>query len=64
MIVRFDPEPEALRCLRVGPLRPHLQSFATLLCQNGYLCIANSSAMLFAIGVPVAKTSPPPLFTD
>ena len=64
MIIRFDPEPEELHCLRVGPLGPHVESFATLLCQQGYLCIANISAMLFAIGVPVAKTTPPPPFTD
>ncbi len=32
MIVRFDPKPEELHCLRVGPLGPDVESFATLLC--------------------------------
>ena len=30
MIVRFNPRPEDLQHLQVGPLGPHLPSFATL----------------------------------
>jgi site-specific recombinase XerD len=40
MIVRFDPQPEELRSLRIGPLGPHIESFASLLSQQGY-CRAN-----------------------
>jgi len=36
MIVRFKPHPERLRYYLVGPLRPHIESFATLLSQRGY----------------------------
>ncbi len=40
MTVRFDPAPEELQPLRVGPLGPHLESFAALLSQLGY-CRSN-----------------------
>jgi len=36
MIVRFNPRPEDLQHLQVGPLGPHLPSFATLVSQQGY----------------------------
>lgn len=36
MIVRFDPQPDELRSLHIGPLAPHLESFAALLSAHGY----------------------------
>lgn len=36
MTVRFDPKPEDLRCLHVGPLGSHIDDFASLLTQQGY----------------------------
>jgi site-specific recombinase XerD len=36
MIIRFDPKPEELRRLQVGPLSLHVEGFAALLCQLGY----------------------------
>ena len=36
MTIRFDPKPEELRCFHVGPVGPHIGSFATLLSQHGY----------------------------
>jgi site-specific recombinase XerD len=36
MIVRFAPKPEELHRLRVGPLGPHIESFAALLSRHGY----------------------------
>jgi len=36
MIVRFDPKPEELRDFHVGPLGPHIGSFAALISQQGY----------------------------
>jgi len=36
MIVRFDPRPEDLQRLQVGPIGPHLPSFATLVSKQGY----------------------------
>ena len=36
MIVRFNPRSEDLQHLQVGPLGPHLPSFATLVSQQGY----------------------------
>lgn len=36
MIVRFDPKLEELRHLHVGPLGPHVESFAALLSRQGY----------------------------
>src|SRR2546427_263333 len=36
MIVRFDPRPEDLQRLQVGPIGPHLPSFATLVSEQGY----------------------------
>ena len=36
MIVRFDLNPEELRHLQVGPLGPHVESFAALLSRQGY----------------------------
>ena len=36
MIVRFSPRPEDLQRLQVGPIGPHLSSFATLVTQQGY----------------------------
>jgi site-specific recombinase XerD len=36
MIVRFDPKLEELHCLHIGPLGPHIESFAALLMQQGY----------------------------
>jgi site-specific recombinase XerD len=36
MIVHLDPKPVELSCLHVGPLGPHIESFATLLAQQGY----------------------------
>jgi len=37
MMVRFDPKAEELRHLRVGPLGPHVESFAALLSRLGLL---------------------------
>ena len=39
MIVRFSPRPEDLQRLQVGPIGPHLQSFATLVAQQGYCSV-------------------------
>jgi len=39
MIVRFIPRPEDLQRLQVGPLGPHLPSFATLVSQQGYCSV-------------------------
>ena len=39
MIVRFSPRPEDLQRLQVGPIRPHLPSFATLVAQQGYCSV-------------------------
>jgi len=36
MIVHFDPKAEELRHLQVGPLGPHVESFAALLSRQGY----------------------------
>src|SRR6266446_1676420 len=36
MIVLFDPQPEELRSLHIGPLAPHIESFASLLSEQGY----------------------------
>jgi len=36
MKVHFDPKAEELRRLQVGPLGPHVESFATLLSHQGY----------------------------
>jgi site-specific recombinase XerD len=36
MIVRFDPQPEELRSLHIGPLAQHIESFASLLSEQGY----------------------------
>src|SRR5438874_12732294 len=39
MIVRFSPRPEDLQRLQVGPIGPHLPSFATLVAQQGYCSV-------------------------
>ena len=36
MNVRFNPQAEDLQRLQVGPIGPHLQSFAALVSQQGY----------------------------
>jgi site-specific recombinase XerD len=36
MIVRFDPQPEELLSLHIGPLGPHIESFAALVSHQGY----------------------------
>jgi site-specific recombinase XerD len=36
MLVCFEPQPERLRRFFVGPLGPHIESFATVLSQKGY----------------------------
>lgn len=36
MLVRFAPPPERLRRFHVGPLGPHIESFASLISQQGY----------------------------
>jgi len=36
MITRFNPQAEDLQRLQVGPIGPHLQSFAALVSQQGY----------------------------
>jgi hypothetical protein len=36
MTARFDPCPEDLQRLQVGPIGPHMQSFAALVSQQGY----------------------------
>ena len=36
MIVHFDPKAEELRHLQVGPLGPHIESFAALPSRQGY----------------------------
>ena len=36
MIARFDPRSEDLQRLQVGPIGPHLPSFAALISQQGY----------------------------
>lgn len=36
MLVHFEPPPERLRRFFVGPLGPHIESFANLLTQQGY----------------------------
>ena len=36
MMVHFDPKAEELRHLQVGPLGPHVESFAALLSRQGY----------------------------
>jgi integrase/recombinase XerD len=40
MIIRFDPAPEELQRYYVGPVGPHVKSFAALISQLGY-CQAN-----------------------
>jgi hypothetical protein len=39
MIARFNPRPEDLQHLQVGPIGPHLQSFAVLVSQQGYCSV-------------------------
>lgn len=39
MIGRFSPRPEDLQRLQVGPIGPHLPSFATLVAQQGYCSV-------------------------
>ena len=39
MIVRFDPRPEDLQRLQVGPIGPHLPSFAALVTRQGYCSV-------------------------
>jgi hypothetical protein len=39
MIVRFSPCPEDLLRLQVGPIGPHLPSFATVVSQQGYCSV-------------------------
>lgn len=36
MTRRFDPIPETLHCLQVGPLGPHIESFAYWLSERGF----------------------------
>jgi site-specific recombinase XerD len=36
MIVRFEPEPEKLRSLNIGPLGPHIEHFAAVISRQGY----------------------------
>jgi hypothetical protein len=36
MNARFNPQAEDLQRLQVGPIGPHLQSFAALVSQQGY----------------------------
>lgn len=36
MNARFNPQAEDLQCLQVGPIGPHLQSFAALVSHQGY----------------------------
>jgi hypothetical protein len=40
MIARYCPRSEDLQRLEVGPIGPHLKSFAALVSQQGY-CKAN-----------------------
>jgi len=39
MIARFDPRPEDLQRLQVGPIGPHVSSFAALVVQQGYCSV-------------------------
>jgi hypothetical protein len=39
MIARFDPRPEDLQRLQVGPISPHLPSFAALVAGQGYCSV-------------------------
>jgi hypothetical protein len=39
MIARFSPRPEDLQRLQIGPIGPHLQSFAALVSQQGYCSV-------------------------
>ena len=39
MIVRFSPRPEDLQRLQVGPIGPHLPSFAALVTRQGYCSV-------------------------
>src|SRR5437762_12695717 len=39
MIVRFDPRPEDLQRLQVGPMGPHLPSVAALVTRQGYCSV-------------------------
>ena len=52
MIVRFSPRPEDLERLQVGPIGPHLPSFATLVSQRLLL--------LSDIGAPEVHRCGPP----
>jgi len=36
MAVRFHPKSEALHCLKVGPLGPHIESLANWLSERGF----------------------------
>jgi site-specific recombinase XerD len=38
MIVRFDPRPEDLQHLQVGPIGPHIRGFAVLIAKQNYSC--------------------------
>ena len=40
MIARFDPRPEDLQRLQVGPIGPHLPNFAALVTKKGYCSVA------------------------
>jgi len=39
MIVRFSPRPEDLQRWQVGPIGPHMPSFAALVSQQGYCSV-------------------------
>jgi hypothetical protein len=39
MIARFDPRPEDLQRLQVGPIGPHLPNFAALVAGQGYCSV-------------------------
>jgi len=40
MLARFDPRPEDLQHLQVGPIGPHLPNFAALVTRKGYCSVA------------------------
>ena len=51
MLVCFEPPPERLRRFRVGPLGPHIESFASLISQQGYRPAVGWTKIYLAAGL-------------
>jgi site-specific recombinase XerD len=51
MLVYFEPPPERLRGFRVGPLGPHIESFASLISQQGYSPAAGWTKLYLVAGL-------------